>query len=122
FTWAAQLGVHIRPLDDSPTPGSPKGSELLFGVAAGARLPLGHGTTFVAVVGPELWGATAYRAFFAANGTALEALFAGRLETTRGERANVRIKLGVGAGLDPRFGAAAWRLVAGVELFGRHRP
>ena len=118
FVYAAQLGVHIRPLDDASVPGSPKGSELLFGAAAGARLPIGH--TWVAVVGPEVYGATAFRAFFEGGGTAVEGLVSGRLETTRVHRANVRIKLGVGAGLDHRFGAAEWRLVAGVELFGRH--
>src|SRR5262249_13803992 len=39
FTYAGQLGVHVRPIDDGPAPGSPRGSELLFGAAAGARLP-----------------------------------------------------------------------------------
>jgi len=38
FTYAGQVGVHVRPLDDAPIPGSPQGSELLFGVAAGAKL------------------------------------------------------------------------------------
>jgi hypothetical protein len=122
FTWAAQLGVHIRPLDDSPTPGSPKGSELDFGLAAGLKLPLGRAARWAAVVGPELWGASAFSAFFAENGTALEALFAGRVEGTRVGHARLRVKLGVGAGLNHHFGAAEWRLVAGVELFGEHQP
>src|SRR5260370_342809 len=52
FTYAGQLGVHIRPLDDSPVPGSPRGSELLFGVAAGRRLSLGG--NWAVVLGPEV--------------------------------------------------------------------
>jgi hypothetical protein len=120
FTWAGQLGVHIRPLDDAATPGSPKGSELLFAVAAGARLPVGHGTTWLAIVGAELFGASAFNAFFEGDGTAVEALFGGRLETARRGRANIRLKLGIGPGLNHHFGAAEWRIVTGVELFGRH--
>jgi hypothetical protein len=120
FTYAAQLGVHIRPLDDAPAPGSPKGSELVFGVAAGAKLDVGHGTNWIAVVGAELYSATAFDAFFDDNGTALEALFSGRLETRRPGRANIRVRLGIGPGLNHHFGAAEWRMVAGVELFGRH--
>jgi hypothetical protein len=89
----------------------------LFGVAAGARLPVG--TRWLAIVGPEIFGATAFRAFFGGDTTALEALVSGRFETRRVGRANVRLKLGVGAGLDHAFGAPAWRIVGGVELFGR---
>ena len=33
LTYAGQLGAHVRPRDDSPTPGAPQGSELLFGAA-----------------------------------------------------------------------------------------
>jgi hypothetical protein len=124
FTYAAQLGIHYRPLDDWPTPGSPHGSELLYGVAAGAKLPVGRRRGWAVVVGPELYGASALRSF-SREATAFEGLLSGRLEGTRDDRAQVRIKLGVGAGLNAQFGAAAWRLVAGVELFGqraRARP
>jgi hypothetical protein len=119
FTWAAQLGVHIRPRDDAPTPGSPKGSELLFGVAAGARLPFAG--AWAAVVGPEIFGASAFNAFFEKDGTALEGLLTGRIEGGRGG-VKLRAKLGVGAGLNHHFGASEWRMVAGVEIFGRSRP
>jgi hypothetical protein len=122
FTYAAQLGVHIRPLDDAPTPGSPRGSELLFGAAAGARLPVGHAGNWRAVVGPEIYGATALRSFFCGQATALEGLLSGRLEGTRSNRAQWRFKLGIGAGLNHQFGAAEWRIVGGVELFGQHVP
>jgi hypothetical protein len=121
FSWAIQLGVHIRPLDDSPAPGSPKGSELLYGVAAGARLPIGRARAWSAVVGPEIWGATAFRAFLDTGGTALEGLLGVRVEGTGIGWPQLRFKLAVGAGLDHHFGAAEWRLVAGIELFGRRR-
>ena len=35
FTYAGHVGVHIRPRDDGGVPGAPRGSELLFGAAAG---------------------------------------------------------------------------------------
>ncbi len=54
FTYAGQLGVHIRPLDDAPVPGSPQGSELLFGAAAGPKIALGRGASAPAlIVGPR---------------------------------------------------------------------
>jgi hypothetical protein len=120
FTYAGQLGVHIRPLGDSATPGSPKGSELLFGVAGGARLPVGRARRWALVVGPEIFGATAFRSFFGANSTALEGLLSGRLEGTRDNGVELRLKVGIGAGLNQRFGAPDWRLVLGVEVFN-HR-
>ena len=117
FTYAGHAGVHVRPLDDSPTPGSPQGSELLFGAAAGARLPV-FGNHAI-VVGPEIYGATAFRAFMQSTGTALEALLAGRLEGTVDDGPQLRFKLGTGAGLNPHFGAPEWRLVFGIELSDR---
>jgi hypothetical protein len=117
FTYAGHAGVHVRPLDDSPTPGSPQGSELLFGAAAGARFPV-FGNHAI-VVGPEIYGATAFRAFMQSTGTALEALFTGRLEGTADDGPQLRFKLGMGAGLNPHFGAPGWRLVFGIELSDR---
>jgi len=114
FTYAGQLGVHLRPLDDYPVPGSPEGSELLFGVAAGVRLPIGN---MAFVVGPEVYGATAFRRFFASATTALEGLLTLRLEGTGAEGPQLRFKLGAGAGLNPQFGAPEWRLVFAIELF-----
>ena len=117
FTYAGQLGVHVRPRDDSPTPGGPQGSELLFGVAAGPRLPVGNTQALALVVGPEVYGATAFRSFFGSGGTAVEGLLSGRVEGTAENGGQLRLKLGVGAGLDPRFGAPEWRVVVGIELF-----
>jgi OOP family OmpA-OmpF porin len=116
FTYAGQLGVHIRPLDDSATPGSPRGSELLFGLAAGARLPVGKRGTDL-VVGPELFGETAFSAFMGTTTTGVEGLLSGRLEGTADDGAQFRFKLGTGAGLNQHFGAPEWRIVFGIELF-----
>jgi hypothetical protein len=110
FRWASQVGVHIRPLDE-PSPGSPRGSELLFGVAGGAQLPAGAGSF---LIGPEIHGATPFRAFLGSGTTALEALL------TAGYRAPfpLRVKAGLGAGIDPQFGAPSWRAVLQFETQG----
>lgn len=115
FSYAAQVGVHIRPLNDAPVPGSPRGSELLFGVAAGARLPLGGGSV---VLGPEGFGATALHSLFASSATALETLLTARYEGASSGSMQLAFKLGIGAGLHPQFGAPQWRAVAGVEVRG----
>jgi OmpA-OmpF porin, OOP family len=117
FTYAGQLGVHIRPLDDSPTPGGPRGSELLFGLAAGARVPVGNGGGTVLVVGAEIYGETAFSSFFGTTTTGIEGLLTGRLEGTADDGAQLRAKLGIGAGLDEHFGAPEWRIVFGIEPF-----
>jgi OOP family OmpA-OmpF porin len=115
WSYAGQLGVHIRPLDDAPAPGSPRGSELLFGVAAGPRLMVGSRTALV--VGPEVFGQTAFRSFFGKDTTGLEGLLSARMEGTADDGGQLRVKLGLGAGLDQHFGAPEWRIVLAVELF-----
>jgi hypothetical protein len=123
LTYAAQLGVHIRPLDDGPTPGSPRGSELLFGVASGVKLRLGGdgggGGSAAFILGPEIFGATAFRSFFGATTTALEGLLSVRYEGTSEKGPPLRLKLGTGGGIDQEFGAPAWRAVFSIEVFGR---
>jgi len=114
YTYAGQLGVHVRPLNDAPVPGSPNGSEFLYGISGGRRFAGPTGWRFVA--GPEIYGETAFNQFFSGK-TGTEALLTGRLEQT-GEARNLRIKLGVGHALVQNFGAAQWRVVFGVELFG----
>jgi hypothetical protein len=121
FTYAGQVGVHLRPLDDSPVPGSPQGSELLFGVAGGAKLPVGGRGTEALIVGPEIFGATAVRSFLGSTGTALEGLLTGRLEGTADDGPQLRLKLGTGAGLSQHFGAPEWRLVVAIEIFDHHK-
>jgi hypothetical protein len=114
-TYAAQTGVHVRPLNDAPTPGSPEGSELLFGVAGGPRLPLGAGGTAV-VFGPEIFGETAFRSFGTARATGVEILVTGRLDSTLEDGTGLRAKLGAGGGVNPQFGAPELRAVLAIEL------
>jgi hypothetical protein len=116
FTYAAHLGTHVRALNE-PSPGGPQGTELLFAAAAGTRLPFQE--RWAVVLGPELYGATAFRSFFGVQTTAVEAMLSARIEGTRDDAAQIRVKLGAGGGLDQHFGAAAWRLLIGVELFGQ---
>jgi hypothetical protein len=68
------------------------------------------------IAGPEIFGETAFHQFFSGE-TGTEALLTGRLEQS-GTGRNLRIKLGVGHALVQNFGAAQWRIVFGVELFG----
>jgi hypothetical protein len=114
FRYSGQLGVHVRPLNDAPVPGSPNGSEFLYGISSGRSF---NGPTgWVVVAGPEIFGQTAFHSFFSGQ-TGTEALLTGRLEQTGAGR-KMRIKLGVGHALDQSFGAAQWRVVFGLELFG----
>jgi hypothetical protein len=114
FTYAGQLGVHVRPLNEAPVPDSPNGSEFLFGISGGRRFVVASGWS--AIVGPEIYGETAFRSFFSGE-TGTEALLTGRLEQTGVER-NLRLKFGIGHALVQNFGAPQWRIVFGVELFG----
>jgi hypothetical protein len=118
LSYATQVGVHFRPLDDAPAPGSPKGSELLFGAAAGIRFPLHGAPDASLIVGPEVFGASALRYLFSSSAAESEGLFSGRYQVPLA-RGQLRVKLGVGAGLDPRFGAPEWRTVFAVELSDR---
>ena len=71
------------------------------------------------VVGPEVFGETAFRSFFGTVTTGVEGLVSGRLEGTGDDGIQLRARLGTGAGLDEHFGAPEWRLVFGVEAFAR---
>jgi len=118
FSYAGQLGAHLRQLNDAPIPGSPLGSELVFGLAVGARAQLGPETSVV--LGPELFGETAFSELFRGHATGVECLVGGRLETpvdSDNERI-LRLKLAFGGGLHPRFGAPEWRALLGLELSG----
>ena len=96
-------------------PDGPEGDEFVFGAAAGARF---GPSAWSFVVGPEIFGATALDDFFGAR-TGVEGLLSARLDHfSAPDRPGLRLKLGGGAGLDPHFGAPAWRLVFGVELVG----
>jgi hypothetical protein len=117
FTYAGQVGVHVRALDMSGTPDAPRGSELLFGVAGGVKLPVRVNGGMAIVLGPELYGASSFHRFFSAADTPFEALLSGRLEGTGSDGMQLRVKLGVGAGINPVLGAPEWRVVVGVETF-----
>jgi len=69
------------------------------------------------VIGPEVYGETAFRSFFGTNTTGLEGLVTARLEGTESDGPQIRVKLGAGGGLDDHFGTPEWRLVAGIEVF-----
>jgi len=114
FKYAGQLGIHVRPLKDAPVPGSPDGNEFLYGISGGRRFAGPAGWEVFA--GPEIYGETAFHQFFSGE-TGTEGLITGRLEHTRSE-GNLRIKLGLGHALTQNFGAAQWRVVFGVEMFG----
>lgn len=120
LNYAAHLGWHVRSLDDPSTQGSPRGSELLFGVAAGWRFAVGRDGHIDLIVGPEIFGETALQSFFGPTSTGLEALVTGRLEQTGDDGPQLRLKVGAGAGIDAHFGVPQWRLVLNVELFDHH--
>jgi hypothetical protein len=111
FTYAGQLGVHVRPLNEAPVPDSPNGNEFLYGISGGRRFAVSSG--WAAIVGPEIYGETA----FSSGETGAEALLTSRLESTGTER-NLRLKLGIGHALVQNFGAPQWRILFGVEMFG----
>jgi hypothetical protein len=117
FSFAGQLGYHARSLSDLPALGGPNGSEFLFGGSAGRKFSLGRGWQVIA--GPEIYGETAFRAFFNGN-TGAEALMTGRFETISDSR-RVRIKIGVGHAVVEHFGAAEWRVLFGADVFGQTR-
>jgi hypothetical protein len=116
FTYAGQAGVHIRTLNDSPIPGSPQGSEFLFGIAGGVKIPAGRARRLV--VGSEVYGASAFRSFMEPAETDKEWLISTRFEGTGNSGRLARLKLGVGGGINPQFGAPKWRVVLTVEFFG----
>jgi hypothetical protein len=114
YSYAGQLGVHVRTLNEAPVPDSPNGSEFLYGISGGRKFAAPNG--WIVVAGPEIFGETAFRAFFSGD-TGTEALLTGRLESAHAGR-NLRFKMGVGHALEQNFGAAQWRVVFAVELFG----
>ena len=115
FSYAGQVGLHVRSLDESAVPNGPHGNEFLFGIGAARRFSL-HGG-WEALAGPEVYGETAIHSFFDRPQTGLEGLLMGRLERMRsGPR--FRLKAGFGHGLVQHFGAPEWRFLLGMELLG----
>ncbi len=120
FAYAAEAGVHIRPLE--PSSGGPQGSELLCGVAGGIKFELGKSQNWSLVIGPEVVAATALRAMFAQRSSGVEVLASARLETHLDDTTRLRAKLGLGLGLGSRLGVPEWRVVLGIELGNTARP
>ncbi len=116
FAYAGQLGVHIRPLEASPAPATPNGNEFLFGLSGGRKFSLRP--RWNAVVGPEIYGETAFQSVMREQTTGVEGLLTGRLERV-GSGPQLRLKLGVGHGFVQHFGAPEWRFLLGVDLFGQ---
>ena len=111
------LGIHLRPRDDGAVPDSPRGSELLYGLAAGARFRLTQ--TISAVFGPEVYGETALQSLFRNQTTGAEWLLTGRVESFLDDGLLLRGKLGAGTGLHQQFGSPEWRTVISIEIAGR---
>src|SRR5271170_3864779 len=116
FTYAGQLGIQVRSLNEAPVPDSPNGNEFLYGISGGRRFAWPNSWALIA--GSEIFGETAFQA--SSSGEAgSEALLTGRFEHAATGR-NLRIKVGFGHALVQNFGAAQWRIVFGVELFGHN--
>ncbi|HWZ88816.1 MAG TPA: hypothetical protein VNW92_08195 [Polyangiaceae bacterium] len=80
------------------------------------KFPLNGSSATVIVVGPELFGQSAFSSFLGSRSTGLEGLLTGRLEAVSARGELLRFKLGAGGALDPHFGAPEWRVVCAVEL------
>jgi OmpA-OmpF porin, OOP family len=108
FTYAARVGAEYRNLEDT-LGGSPIGSQLLFGVAAGFRA-FDHAL----IIGPEVYGTTIVgngATLFAKQSTPVDGLLGAHLTFLR----DFRIGGGVGPGLTRGFGAPAVRWLASLE-------
>src|ERR1051326_5174552 len=114
FSYAGFMGVHVRPLNDSPAPGSPNGDEFLFGSSVGRKFSFRR--AWNGIVGPEIYGETSFSSFFSEQRTAVEGLLTTRFERTGSP---LRFILGAGHGFVQHFGAPEWRVLFGVELVGQ---
>jgi OmpA-OmpF porin, OOP family len=107
FTYSANLGIAFRTGTDT-FGGSPVGHELVYAVAAGAKLSEGK-----VVVGPELFGSTGFKDAFKTRTTPLEILLGAHLALGHG----LRVGTGIGSGLAPGFGAPQLRVLGNIEWF-----
>jgi outer membrane protein OmpA-like peptidoglycan-associated protein len=113
FTYAARIGAQYRNLQDT-LGGSPLGSQLLFGAAAGFRA-FDHAL----IVGPEVYGATVVSngaTLLAKQSTPIDAIFGAHLTFLR----DFRIGGGVGPGLTRGFGSPEVRWLASLEWAPAH--
>ncbi len=108
FTYAARVGAEWHSLEDT-VGGSPIGSQLLFGAAAGFRV---FDRAFV--FGPEVSGATVItdsNAVFSTPSTPINGLFGAHLTFLK----DWRIGGGIGTGLTRGFGSPAVRWLGSIE-------
>jgi OOP family OmpA-OmpF porin len=111
FTWSATLGFVYRAREKSIYMESPIGSEVQFGLAAGARMATGPKGTLV--IGPELWATTSVAetgSIFSAQGTPMAVLLGGHYAT-----GDFRVGLGAGPGLSHAAGTALVRGLLSLE-------
>jgi OmpA-OmpF porin, OOP family len=111
LTYSAQLGVMIRPnagtgFDDATGP------ELQFGAAGGVKLMDNR-----LVVGPELYGSSAFTNFFGRRATPFEVLIGAHMALPKlgPLPEGLRVGLGVGPGFTHGAGTPAVRVVGAIE-------
>jgi outer membrane protein OmpA-like peptidoglycan-associated protein len=107
FTYAARIGAEYRNLEDT-LGGSPIGSQLLFGAAAGLRF-FDHAF----IIGPEVYGSTVVTngGFFDKQSTPLDGVIGAHLTFAR----DFRLGGAVGPGLTRGFGSPVVRWMASLE-------
>ena len=113
FVYSAGLGFDFRAQDDDFA-GSPRGSEVMFGAAAGLSLVDDR-----LVVGPEIYGSTVVTdadAVFARRTTPFELIVGGHYRVADAWS----LGAGVGPGLTRAFGTPQWRALASLTWFEPH--
>ena len=116
FSYAGQVGMQARTLNNPAVPGGPNGDEFLYGLSGGRKFLVSDKWSLA--LGPEIFGETAFNSFYASQQTGVEGLFTTRFERTSGRR-RVRLKIGLGHGIVQHFGAPEWQMVLGVEVSGQ---
>lgn len=114
FRYAAHAGVHLRFVDDA-APGSPRGTELLAGGAAGVRVGPAA-SALRGIIGAELFAATPFAAFLDPGATSAEVLLSAALEHVSAEGITLRVRLGAGTGICACASAPDARVLLGVEM------
>ncbi len=115
LAWSGRLSFDYRS-HDATFAGSPMGSEVRFGLAAGLRTP-----DRTLLVGPELYGATGVSdgdAVFAKATTPMELLIGAHYRLSP----DMHIDLGFGPGITRGYGTPLMRGVIAIEWNPRYEP
>jgi OmpA-OmpF porin, OOP family len=104
FVYGATVGV-LAKAAGGDFAGNPNGSQLVLGASAGLRL-----IDKKLVVGPELYGATAFNGFFDKESSPLEGLLGAHYSLEP-----FRLGAAVGPGLSRGYGSPAARVVGSIE-------